>query len=1057
MTQHRSPDSLPETIGPGSSPAGEPVHDSTAPTLHASAPALASGTPEARPKRTVGLENLLEDRLLTSASRLSLNGRATPSLAGIPLIRKLGQGGMGAVYLGLHPRLEREVAVKVLPFHLMESQPQLVQRFLREARIAAKIQSPHLVNVYDVHEEGGLFFIVMEYVDGESAGQALKRARADGQPGLSEEDALAILAGATAGLAAAHAQGVVHRDVKPENILLPRAAGGEGFNLSSAKLADLGLARSDDTDQGLTGTQVVMGTLGYLAPEQAMDAKSVGPGADVFSMGATLYALLTGTPPFERQSAAKALMDTLHEPHVPLQDVRPGASESVCALVDRCLAKEPAERFPDAAALLDAIQTCRAGGTLPLTLPGLKRPRKPAPAGFWTRWGKYLLGAAGMLLLLLALGALTGRKENLRAQAAKALADGDYKAAKAVLTRYLEAEPRDAEALKNLAAADAGLAAEDFFAKARAALERKDYEEAEAQLEALEWLRRGGEPVLGTFPALAEKLTKLRMQAGREAAAHFAGAVPAAGSYGFNDEQEASYRWAKGLQRRAGLPDAEERALDAKLPELFRAELPPESNILLEAPNFLDAERRMLKLGARSFFEQFPGQAGGALDWSKPLVGVARAPGIWDIGRENWKWGVRFQITPGQERPLKALVDLLAGWATLFKPGAFQTDTEGVRWIVTNGSGWKTLLEALPKDDAAAAQRRKHGDLFLCVRGREWIRDNLAVIRATRPDAPADERANLELASNLSADLGGLALKIHARTDALWIRARLYAEPGTVLAGKLKGDSRILWPDRWTALPKETTLAAAACPQEPLFPAFFESFLAKLALQDAQPPGRKRAEAARNEIVRIARQALKAAGPHLVAGFAPGGRRGADCILGAADLKDPGLNPLEISAEVQNLITSLYRFDRLSKGEDPASVPDTPLLTPLPEVEFQGRPIVGLHSADNTLEVRWTVQAGRLCFAVGPQGHALLMLQESVDRVVNGKGESLAAQGWFKSATAKASRQFGIVALYRPPETNLPHGLALFARSLDGFFEANLRIPGPLLKDVQEQLPKPKR
>jgi len=169
--------------------------------------------------------DLCNDNLLIVAPRIQHEGKTVPSLGGIPLLRKLGQGGMAAVYYAIHPRLKKEVAVKVLPLHMVQQQPDLIDRFLREAQIAASVQSEHLVSVLDVHQDHGLFYLVMEFVQGRSAGDCLRAIKQNKQTGLAEAAALDICIAACEGLAAAHAKGVVHRDIKPDNILIPRTAG----------------------------------------------------------------------------------------------------------------------------------------------------------------------------------------------------------------------------------------------------------------------------------------------------------------------------------------------------------------------------------------------------------------------------------------------------------------------------------------------------------------------------------------------------------------------------------------------------------------------------------------------------------------------------------------------------------------------------------------------------------------------------------------------------------------------------------------------------------------
>jgi serine/threonine protein kinase len=265
---------------------------------------------------------------------------------------------MGVVYYGIHPRLQTEVAVKVLPPSLASAQKDLIERFFAEARLAVRIRSQHLVGVLDVNQEGNLFYLVMEYVNGKSAAGYLAEVKNTGQPGLPEAVALEICLSASRGLGAAHEAKVVHRDIKPDNILLPLKAGTGELLFEASKLADLGIARCQQTDQGLTMDRVTMGTPGYLSPEQALDAKSVGPQADVFSMGATLYNLLTGNKPFAGATAFETLMETVHKPFKPLEALRSGISPATRALVERCLAKAPQERFKDGSALAAALKLC---------------------------------------------------------------------------------------------------------------------------------------------------------------------------------------------------------------------------------------------------------------------------------------------------------------------------------------------------------------------------------------------------------------------------------------------------------------------------------------------------------------------------------------------------------------------------------------------------------------------------------------------------------------------------------------------------------------------------
>ncbi len=315
-------------------------------------------------------EDLSGDRLLAILPR---DGQGRPVLGGFALICRIGRGGMGAVYYAIHPRLAVEVAVKILPFTLVEQDPRLADRFHSEGRMAAALRSDHIVHVLDVNQDHDTHFLVMEYVDGESAGGHIKGQKT----GLSERDALAIVLAATQGLSVAHAKGIIHRDIKPDNILIPREAGGLAF--AKAKLADLGLAKPEGSGQSVgTQSHVAMGTPGYMAPEQIEDAKTAGPPADVFSMGATLYALLSGHAPFVGSSLGVILRDTATKEPPPLPA---GVSVATKALVERCMAKDPKQRYANGAALLRALETGGLGpeGAERVEAPSTKLPGATEP------------------------------------------------------------------------------------------------------------------------------------------------------------------------------------------------------------------------------------------------------------------------------------------------------------------------------------------------------------------------------------------------------------------------------------------------------------------------------------------------------------------------------------------------------------------------------------------------------------------------------------------------------------------------------------------------------
>jgi serine/threonine protein kinase len=302
-----------------------------------------------------GPSDLRSDTLLRACRTVEVEGVNCPLLGRYAILEKLGGGGAGAVYRGRHVHLGTDVAVKVL-FPTSESLPQSnLERFFREARLAAQLRSPHLVNVLDVAEDeaSGAHYLVMEHVAGRSAQEWIfdhVRARQL----TSEREALALVRAATVGLAIAHGTGIVHRDVKPANILIPSDESGRP-RTEAAKLGDLGLARQVEGAESLTRGQIAVGTPGFMAPEQVLDAGNVRQASDVFSTGATLYALLAGEPPFRGASHFEVLTATVEGRSAPLAEARPDVGRATRALVERCLAADPGARFDDAAALLLAI------------------------------------------------------------------------------------------------------------------------------------------------------------------------------------------------------------------------------------------------------------------------------------------------------------------------------------------------------------------------------------------------------------------------------------------------------------------------------------------------------------------------------------------------------------------------------------------------------------------------------------------------------------------------------------------------------------------------------
>jgi eukaryotic-like serine/threonine-protein kinase len=251
------------------------------------------------------------------------------------LHRRLGRGGMAEVYLARDQLLDRPVAVKVL-FPALATDAGFVERFRREAQAAANLQHPNIVSVFDWGEANGTYFIVMEYVEGHTLAETL---RDEGR--LHPDRAAEITADIAAALGFAHRNRVVHRDVKPGNVLLTRDGG--------VKVADFGIARalSDSSDQNLTKTGSVMGTATYFSPEQARGAP-VDPRSDIYSLGCVLYEMITGRPPFAGDSAVAIAYKHVQENPVPPRRVDPSLPETLEAITLKCLAKNPANRYPSA-------------------------------------------------------------------------------------------------------------------------------------------------------------------------------------------------------------------------------------------------------------------------------------------------------------------------------------------------------------------------------------------------------------------------------------------------------------------------------------------------------------------------------------------------------------------------------------------------------------------------------------------------------------------------------------------------------------------------------------
>jgi serine/threonine protein kinase len=291
---------------------------------------------EFAPWRRHAIDESTVKEMLAAPSHPEMLGR----LGRYEIERIIGTGGMGIVLKGFDSDLNRPVAIKLLAPHLARVGAAR-QRFAREARAAAAVVHEHVVPIHNVESEHAVPFLVMQFIPGESL-----QARVEREGPLNVAEILRIGMQAAAGLAAAHAQGLVHRDVKPANILLENG-------VERAFLTDFGLARASD-DASLTYTGVVAGTPHYMSPEQA-DGQPLDHRSDLFSLGSVLYFMATGHPPFRADRPMAVLKRTCHDPHRPAWQCNAEIPDALSDIIDRLLEKKPGQRFASAAELQSAL------------------------------------------------------------------------------------------------------------------------------------------------------------------------------------------------------------------------------------------------------------------------------------------------------------------------------------------------------------------------------------------------------------------------------------------------------------------------------------------------------------------------------------------------------------------------------------------------------------------------------------------------------------------------------------------------------------------------------
>src|SRR5207248_7324290 len=296
-----------------------------------------------------------------AAPTIRIGGTATTALAELSagalfanryrIEQIIGRGGMGIVYKANDTQLDETVAIKTLPGDVMQRSPEDLERFKREIRLARKITHRNVLRTYDYGEAEGVYFISMEYVRGYTLAELLEEAP---DHRMASRAAMGLSRQICRGLQAAHEQGIIHRDIKPQNVLIDHK--GE------VKLMDFGIARMAEAKEGMTQAGLIVGTPHYMSPEQVqgnqLDARS-----DVYSMGVMLYEILSGTKPFTSSSLTGVLTAHITDIPKPLIDLRPDVGRDVNAIVMRCLAKSPKDRYADAGGLLadlDRVQTLTA-------------------------------------------------------------------------------------------------------------------------------------------------------------------------------------------------------------------------------------------------------------------------------------------------------------------------------------------------------------------------------------------------------------------------------------------------------------------------------------------------------------------------------------------------------------------------------------------------------------------------------------------------------------------------------------------------------------------------
>src|SRR5262245_11037345 len=256
------------------------------------------------------------------------------------IIKKIGSGGFAEVYLGEHAQLGRQVAIKIL-LHSFAGEEDMIERFRREAKAAAKLSHPNIIDIYDVGESDGIYFIVMKYINGETLARKTRREKK-----INPNEAIYIIKQLASALAYAHEKSIVHRDLKPANVMLDEYA--------KPILMDFGIARAQ-FEGNLTKTGTLMGTPHYLPPEQPL-GKPVDGRSDIYSLGILFYEMLAGRPPFHDENSVSLIFKHINEPPAPLIEKVPELVPELCAIVHKMIEKLPENRYQNALEVQEALE-----------------------------------------------------------------------------------------------------------------------------------------------------------------------------------------------------------------------------------------------------------------------------------------------------------------------------------------------------------------------------------------------------------------------------------------------------------------------------------------------------------------------------------------------------------------------------------------------------------------------------------------------------------------------------------------------------------------------------